>query len=331
MADICTEVTLDHKNNGKNFLKKKKRKRLLPGAGFAAVVAIPCFLQWLFMIVIGVVDTVTLPFQEYTGREFVMLPSNQIFKNFIDYFSDLKNDPDILKYILNGYLFSVLGLVLTEFSLFFAFAAARKLPGFSLFSWVLILPGIFGGLINNLLFKYFCEKALPSIMMNWFEVKIPLLFTSEKTALATALFMQLYFSFAGSLLFYTGQFGKVPAELWEYGKLEGLTFLQEFIYIGFPAIFSVWSLSHLGILTSGLTTTGPGYALYGTGGYKYGVVTFAYHILCTILGGRTGSGGAPQYAYPYTAAVNLVNGLIQFAGAFIMVKIFNRLDPEAEF
>lgn len=331
MADICTEVTLERKNNGKNFLKTKKRKRLLPGVGFALSIAIPCFLQWLFMTVIGVVDTITLPFQEYNGREFVMLPFNNIFKNFTDYFSDLKNDPDMLRYILNGYMFSITSLILTEFSLFFAFAAARKIPGFSLFSWILILPGIFGGLINNLLFKYFCEKALPSIMLDWFGKEIPLLFTSEKTALFTSMFMQLYFSFAGSLLFYTGQFGKVPVELWEYGKLEGLSFLQEFFYIGFPAIFSVWSLAHLGILTSGLMTTGPGYSLYGTNGYKYGVVTFSYHILCTILGGRSGSGGSAMYAYPYTAAVNLVNGLLQFVCAFIMVKIFNRLDPEAEF
>ena len=309
----------------------KKNKKLLPGVGFSAAIALPIFLQFCFMTIIGLVDSITLPFQEFNGKEFVFLPIDDVFKNFKDFFSDIKNDPNTLVYIGRGYAFSLGGLLVGEFSLFFAFAAARKVPGFSLFTWVLILPGIFGGLINYLLFKYFVEKALPSMMLLWFGKEIPLLFASEETALYICLFMQFYFSFAGSLLFYTGQFRKVPPELWEYGKLEGLSFLQEFIYIGFPAIFSVWSMSHLGILTSGLTNAGPGYALYGTNGYKYGVVTWSYHMLCTVIGGRAGSSLRPEYAHPYTAAVNLVTALLQFTGAIVMVKIFDKLDPQAEF
>lgn len=316
---------------GERTKKLKRNGRLLPGVGFAAAIAVPLFLQFLFMTVIGMVDSVVLPFQEFNGREFVSLPKDDLFRNFKAFFSDIKNDPDTLHYIGTGYLFSLVGFLVGNFSLFFAFAAARKMPGFSLFTWFLILPGVFGGLINYLMFKYFVEKALPAIMLNLFNKEIPLLFTTESTALATTFFMNYYFSFAGSLLFYTGQFGKVPNELWEYGKLEGLTFFQEFRYIGFPSIFSVWSLSYIGILTSGLITTGPGYALYGANGYKYGVVTWAYHMLCTVLVGQQGSSLRPEYSYPYTAAVNLVTALLQMAGAFIMVKLFDKLDPQAEF
>lgn len=316
---------------GEGTAKLKKKKRLLPGVGFATAIALPLFLHFVFMVAIGMADAIALPFQEFNGREFVALPMDDLFKNFNDFFSDVKNDPDTLRYIGNGYLFATIGFFFGLFSLFLAFAAARKLPGFSFFTWILILPGIFGGLINYLLFKYFVEKALPVIMLNWFQKEIPLLFVEESTALGTTFFMQYYFSFAGSLLFYTGQFGKVPNELWEYGKLEGLSFLQEFIYIGFPSIFSVWSLSHIAILTTGLTTTGPGYALYGANGYKYGVVTWGYHMLVTVLTGRQGDSLRPEYAYPYTAAVNLVTALLQMAGAFIMVKVFEKLDPQAEF
>lgn len=83
--------------------RRLKKKKYVPGYGFCIAIALPIFLHFCFMTIIGMADSISLPFQEFNGEEFVFLPINDLFRNFKDFFTDVANDPDALRYIGKDY------------------------------------------------------------------------------------------------------------------------------------------------------------------------------------------------------------------------------------
>ncbi len=315
--------------------KKPLKKKSLKRGKYACIVIMTIVIaQWLVFYLYSRINSILTSFQYFDGatETFKFYKFGQIFTNYTNFFKDLATNPNAGEYILNGYLFWGISTIISEFSIIIAYYLYKKCFGNGVMLICLMLPSTLAGLANPLMFKYFIEKALPflvkSLGIDW-TYRYGL-FSDAATALPISLIMSAFLTFPGSMLFYVGQFGRTPVELVESAKLDGITFMKEFWYISFPSIFGMWSLGHLAILTTGLTTMGPAYGLYGgtSKAYDYGVVTLQYDIFISVLGGN---GGNPYYYYPTSAAINMVFAIITIIGIGIMKRVWDKLDPQAEY
>ncbi len=311
--------------------KNPKKKTMKRGKWFCIILMTIIIAQWLVFYLYSRINSVLTSFQYFDGatETFKFYSFSDLFTNYKTFFNELRSNPFTGRYIWNGYLFFFVTTIISEFSVFIAFYLYKKCPFSGVMLICLMLPSTLASMANPLMFKYFIEKAFPVLTdkLGW-TGNYSLLFSKEETALTICLIMTAFLGFPGSMLFYVGQFGRTPKELVEAAQLDGITFIKEFWYIAFPSIFSMWSLGHLTILTGGLTALGPGYALYAEKGYKYGMVTLQYDILIRVLGG---DGKNPNYFYPYSAAINMVFAIITIAGLCLMKKIFDKVDPQAEY
>ena len=307
---------------------------------FCLCIAIPILAQWLIFYVYSRINSVLSSFQYFntahaldpTQPMYLFLPKEDIFRWYKMYFQDLTQDPEIAKYLFNGFLFWLLSYLVGIFSIFIAFAMHKKFPGHKLMTTIMIIPGALSGLVTTLMMKYFIERCIPALAFEFGAVdlsKFQLLLSRPETALGACLAMSTYMAIPGSLLFYLGQFNRIPEELVEYAHMEGIGFFGEFWHLAFPTIYPVWSMGNWGILVAWLNATGPGYALYGLDGYNRGVMTFRYHLQITILGGKDGL--YPEHWYPYTATVGVVDSMLSLMSIAIMKRIFDKFDPNREY
>lgn len=307
---------------------------------FCLCIAIPILVQWLIFYVYSRINSVVSSFQYFnvgyisdpSEPMYLFLPKSDIFRWYKMYFQDIFKDPEIGLYLFNGFKFWALSYLVGIFSIFIAFAMHKKFPGHTLMTAIMIIPGALSGLVNTLMMKYFIEKCIPALAFKLGAAdlsKYQLLLSRNETALGTCLAMTTYLAIPGSLLFYLGQFNRIPEELVEYAHMEGIGFFGEFWHLAFPTIYPVWSMGNWTILVAWLSATGPGYSLYQLDGYNRGVMTFRYHLQVTILGGKDGL--QPEHWYPYTAAVGVVDSMLSLLSISIMKRIFDKFDPNREY
>ena len=166
-------------------------------------------------------------------------------------------------------------------------------------------------------------------MLNWFGKTIPTdLITNENTSLATNMIYGLFIGFPGALLTYVGMLNRIPDDLIDYGRLEGITFLGEFKYLAWPTIYPMWYLTNLGIFISGLSYMGPGFELFGADAYSHGLATFSYHIYVLT---RYGENGIEEANYCFSAASGMIMAFVGIIGVVIGRKILSRGDKEVIF
>ncbi len=311
--------------------KKAQKQIIKEGKWFVFIGMTVLIGHWVVFFLYARWTSILNAFQEFDGltETYHYLPWNRLFENFEKFFKEVFTNKETGRYIFNGYLFWAFSFLISQFSILIAFYVHKKYTLSGVMFFILLIPGCLAGPMMPTLFKFFVEKALPSIakQLNW-EGDYTLLFSRQETALGVSLFMSAFFAFPGAVLFYVSQFGKIPTEQVEAAQLDGITFVGEFIHIAFPAVYGVWSLGNLTILTAGLTYGGPGYTLYRDKAYKYGMVTFGYDLLIRVLGT---DGVDPRYMYGYSAAVNLTMSILSIIGIQTMRRLMDKLDPNKEF
>lgn len=293
-----------------------------------AMLAYP-IVQWLVFYVYANINSVLLAFQQYdveTGKQ-VFLPLAHMFDNFKDVIVDLfAADSPLGGYFKNGALLHLASVVIAyPISQFFAFIIYKKCPLSGAFKVILYLPGILSGMVVAMFFKYFVERALPTYL-GMIGIKIsPTLIVDPTTAFGVIMFYQVFFSMPGAIVINTGTMSRVPNELIEYGKLEGLSMFQEFIHLTLPLIYPLIEVQLLGVFVGFFTASGPLYALYAEGAPET-VQTFGYYMFTRIVGRY-----ASETYYGYTAASNLLIGLVSVPIVYGTKFLLDKFDPGAEF
>ena len=296
-------------------------------------------VQWLVFYVYQNLNSILLSFQKFdpSVEDHVFLKGDALFDNFKRFFKELFLDKRIGRYFLNGMVYHLVGLAALPISLTFAFVIYKKMPASGFFKVMLFMPSIVSGMVVVMLFKFLMLDGFRGFWMDVLKLpyeKFPSLLTSEKYAFRTLILYQFFFALPGSLLINVGTMSRVPKELIEYGKLEGLTLFQEFIHLTLPLMFPVLQVYCLGMFSGFFTASGPVYALYGDGMSTIytpeSVKSFGYYLTVSILSGKA-AGGDVRYNYGFTSAVNLTIGLVSIPIIYGTKRLFDKIDPGAEF
>lgn len=320
--------------------KKQKSVGLRKAEIFCICTLAYMLVHWCIFYVAQNINSILLAFQEFNPKtqDFDFLEIGHIFDNFKKFFYDLFLDEKIGGYFLKGALYHLVGVAAIPLSWMLSFIIYKKLPGTETFKVILFLPSIISGMVISMLFRYFTLDGFRGIWINvlnrpYNEFPAPLV--SDKYALPTLLVFQFFFAMPGSLLINVGTMSRTPVELVEYGKLEGLSLFREFYMVTLPLMFPMLQVTCLGLFVGFFTASGPLYAIYGDGhGGLYmpnNVITFGYYMQTSIISTNITDYGDVRFMYAYTTAANLAIGLFSIPIVWGTKKLFDLLDPEAEF
>ncbi len=316
-------IELNLKKAGKKYRRPGRRKETI----FLVCILVPLLLHWILFFVYGNLNSVLLAFQRYdvASNSYRFLSGNKAFENFSRFFGDLFSGGNVSRYFWIGVLFQSVGVVIgLPISIMCAFVIYKKLPGHGIFKVLLYLPSIFSAMVVALIFKYFADKAIPEIG-RWFGGDIGGMFYDPKRNLPLLLGYAAFFAVPGSLLVNLGTMSRTPPELVECGKLEGMTMWQEFVHITLSLMYSVLQIYCLGLFVGFFTNMGPLHIIYANDA-PVNTRTFGYYVFVSVLGD-----GTTKSMYGYTAAANLIIGLVSIPVVWGTKKLFDRFDPEAEF
>lgn len=319
-------------------IKKKKPVGRRNAELFCLCILIPAFVHFIVFNVMMNFNSVLLAFKYYDpkfgengAQRFYEI--SKIFTNFIRFFDELFVDSKTSHYFINGMIFQLVDIAAIPVSLMIAYCIYKKFPMTAFYMVVMFLPGILSGMITALGFKCFVNSGLANTWEYLLnkprnEFTAPLLTDNAFWILSLYKF---YYAMPGALLVNVGTMRKIPEELIEYGKLEGMSYAEEFVYVVLPMMFGLIQISCLGMFAGFLTEAGPLFAVYGTGqDVPNSTITFGYYMQASILGSNL-TGSAPDYMYGYSTAVNLTIGLVTVPIVWGTKKLFDLFDPEVEY
>ena len=271
-----------------------------------------CYLLLLFPFVFFLVfwvyvniDSVLLSFKGADGG-FTLDHYKELFSSFVKEDRMGMRITDILKRTMITWLVSQIVFVPSMLSTYILY---RKLPGHYIFRTVYTIPGVLGGVVLTMIYKYFVNANGPLLLIaqSWgieipLEVQMKGLLGSSATAFATLCFM---IAIPGSFAFnfvISGAYARIPADLYEVGALEGLGFIREFFTVVIPLIWGTLVITVIGAM-SGVFLTDNGSFLYTNG--QYDTACMGYYIFIYTKQVADNNGSNALLGYPSALGVLL--------------------------
>lgn len=310
----------------KRKLTKTNRKAMI----FCLLMVAYPVIHWLIFYVYANLNSFALAFKRYdisSGQQ-VFLPFSGLFENFKKFFRDFfssSSTVDLPSYFLRGALMHLCGLAAFPVGLVFAYLIYKKVPLSGTYKVILYLPAVVSGMVITLLFKYIIERAAPGVLRIFGNDSFPLLLSRIETAFPTIIIYSVWMGFPGSIVLNVGTMSRVPKDLIEYGEIEGISWFQEFYKIILPLMYPLLTVMLLGVFVGFFTAQGPLFALYSEMAGEH-VTTFGYYMFTRVIGRNA----SPAF-YGYTAAANMLIGIICVFLVYGTKWVLERFDPGAEF
>ena len=238
-------------------------------------------------------------------------------------------DANIINYLKNsGLVFLVENFIMLPLSLILAFFLSKKVPMSGFFRVVFFLPSIISSVVVAMAYKYMFDADFGPVNLLLTEIfgSTPDWFSSQSN---TAMFMVFFFTVWSGLgykmLLFQGAIERIPTEVMEVGKLDGIPLHKEFFKIVLPLVMPT-------ITTFFVMNT---------------LAVFSYYIhpllLCGSSGGVNGSTGTiALYVFSKVengsvdgvqdgAAFGLLFSLIGVPIILGIKKLLEHLTPDVEF
>ena len=301
-----------------NPLKKKKYKNSFRDWLCIIVLCAPAVLHLLIFWLGVQVETFKLAFTnqftQETGWDNFVWAWKQIF-------SDVGNNNMGLAF-RNTLTFFVMGMTLVPLTMFFAYLIYRRSIGYSFSRVTLYLPGAVGGIMLALLYANLMSSTGPVMEVakdiTGNENLVSLRFTD---GMLYIMIFDVFVGIGGNLMIWLGSMARIPKELIEVGKLEGIGPFTEFRKVVLPLIWPTFvtmiTLQVIGIFGA----TGSVLAL--TGGSN-GTNTIAFWMYNMVLQGLTSE-------YGNVAAVGLIFTIFTIPLVVVGRWLMNRFGEEVEY
>ena len=310
--------TFKRKDNNKiTTIKTQKKKKLI----FYTLLLIFPVVQFLIFYVFVNINSILLAFQEFDSQTatFNFLGIEQFFDNFKEVIDDIFNDIEMKTATINSFKIYFCSLIIgTPLNLIFAYLMYKKIPAHGAFRIVLFLPQIISSLVISLMFRYFVEVAMPSL------IGVNLL-VSKDSAFNTMIFYCIWASFGSQIIIYTNAFSQISPELIEYGKLEGITMWQEFFRVALPAIFPTITIYLVAGVAGIFTNQAALFNFFGADA-RGDVQTLGYIFFVKVLKSE-----AASYAqYPYASAAGLLFTVIATPLTLLIKWALEKFGPKED-
>lgn len=262
-------------------LKRKRKTKIKRALFIASFIGIPILHFLVFNLYVNI-DTVVLSFQKFSNQKGAYIFVG--FLNYKEFFESFSAPGSVLgKAIVNSILFFVVNdFVILPLAFISAYFMYKKILMANMFRVLFFLPSIISVVVLTMLFSFMFDSSI-GIVDSFFELigredLIPALgwFGDSKTAMPVVLLYCIWAGIGSNVVLISGAMSRIPQEMIEAGKLDGLTFFKEMVKItlpltgsllatlmmmGVPVIFTLFLQPML------LTNGGPDGATYTIGLY----------------------------------------------------------------
>lgn len=275
------------------------------------------------------INSIIIAFQSFDGYSEA---GNEMYiwslKNFQNFFLEwtlpksevviaMKNT---MKYFATNLLFMIPACFLISYFLY------KKIWGYKFFRVVFFLPSIISAVVLVTVYKNMIQKYGPidTLLNTLFNTNLPPLLSDEKTATLTIIFYTVWTGFGINMLLYQGAMGRVPEEIIEAGKIDGITWWRELFSVITPMVWPTLSTTIVLQITGLFNSTGP-ILLFSQAGVvagSYETSTLSYWIYAQTYSGTN---------YNYPAAIGIFFTVVSFPIVLIVRWVFNKLDANVEY
>lgn len=280
-----------------------------------SVLIIPLINLFIFWVV-GTLESIPIAFEYYPetgGKEYTLW-------NFTYLWESMKEPGSIFMNALTNTLkyWAVGWFIIMPFSYFTAFFIHKKMPGYKFFRYVFYMPALISSVIISSMFMYMVAPGglVPTIAEKFFNIEGLMLLETSETAFGTLIFYQLWTGLVGQLIYWIASYSRIPEEVSEAARLDGVSLLGEFWYIAYPItkgfFWTMQLLNFTGILTAGgaaLLLTNGNYGTYDLGFFEYTL---------TISGSKQSEAIA--------GAVGLLKGVVILPLALLINSLIKKID-----
>jgi ABC-type sugar transport system permease subunit len=196
------------------------------------------------------------------------------------------------------------------------------------FRTVLFIPTLISSIAMIIMFKYFVAYGIPEFLMNTLNVppeKVPNFFMDTDVAFPMMIFFGIWTGVAGGMVIYMSSMSRIPESLIEYGKLEGISLMKEFVLVILPLIYPTITMFLVTGLRGLFMSSGSVYAFYEDKAPTK-LQTLGYYLFTRVIGTN-----ASLQQYPYASAIGVVCALATAPIILFSKWFLEKFDPNVEF
>lgn len=225
-------------------LNAGKKRNLRRALFIASFISVP-ILHFLIFTVFTNLDTISLSFESFdmfAGKySFVGL------RNYKEFFDSFSSPGSVLgKAIRNSVLFFVVNdFVILPLSFLAAFFMYKKIPLANVYRVIFFLPSIISVVVLTMLFSFMFDSSI-GIIDGFLKLigkgsAIPELgwFGDRNTAMPVVLLYCVWAGIGSNVVLISGAMSRIPTEMIEAGRLDGLSVFREMVSVTLPLIGSM--------------------------------------------------------------------------------------------
>lgn len=205
----------------------------------------------------------------------------------------------------------------------------KKCWGHYAFRVIFMIPNVLGGITMVMIYKYMVNVGGPIFeLIQSMGVDLSAdalskgLLGARDTAWTTLVLIKVLPHLIGFNIVQTGAYARIPEELFEVGRLEGLGFIREFWSVATPL---TWSTMMIGFITgaAGMFTGDCGVFLYTQGQNDTATMGFYIYWQTFLISGAESGVYRPVYGYP--AALGLLLTCVTIPIVLLVRKLGDKI------
>ena len=261
---------------------KNKKKISKKTVVFILVTLAPAVLHLLIFWAGVQIQTFVMAFTDQRTGQFTL------YGNFVTVIKSLLSSDGVFplaEAFRNTFIFFAVQLIMMPLTIFAAYMLYKKMAGSAVLRVILYLPGAVSSIMMALVYQQLMMSDGPIMyfLNDILHLGLNVPFITE-SPLALIITYDVWIGLGGGLIIWLGAMSRIPTDVLEYGRLDGIGTVREFINIVVPLIWptfvTMMTLALIGIFNS------TGSVLIFTEG-QYGTYTINYLFYDIVYKGET--------------------------------------------
>lgn len=263
-------------------MKKTRKKISKTQIIFILVTLAPAVLHLLIFWAGVQVQTFVMAFTDERTGNFTLTG------NFVTVIKSMTSSVSVFPLVeafRNTFIFFIVQMVMMPLTIFAAYMLYKKMAGSAVLRVILYLPGAVSSIMMALVYQQLMMSDGPIVYFfnEVLHLNLSVPFITE-SPLALIIVYDIWIGLGGGLIIWLGAMSRIPTDVLEYGRLDGIGTVREFTNIVLPLIWptfvTMMTLALIGIFNS------TGSVLIFTEG-QYGTYTINYLFYDIVYKGET--------------------------------------------
>ena len=306
---------------GVTIPKKKKKVNKMRVLFIICFVSLPV-ISWLVQYVYVNIDAFGMAFTNKDGE--------LTLEHFVRLYNELQSPvSDIRIAIRNTFLTFGILLLMYPMQVLVSYFIYKKIPGAAVYRILFFLPSIIFGVALTMIFQRMIgvEGFIAQAVQKWLDLDyVPELLADSRFANTTVLLHMVWLSFPGDLIIWGGTFARIPEDVLESAKLDGVNWWTEFTKITVPLVWPTVAMKMVLTFCGCLGASGAVFLL--TAG-EFDTITLNAWMYIQLL--NNAGTQETSNAFYYMSAVGLVMTVFAITISLFIRKWMDKAFQEVEF